>query len=212
MGILIGGPTPEDGLSAYQIWLNLGNTGTEQDFILSLKGLQGNDGNDGNDGNNGLSNYQIWLNNGHTGSQTDYLNWLKADVTNMGQVMNWDMGVGTASAQNVLSGNGNYIKIGGLVQVCGTILPSTPGTNAMKVQLPFAPKNRISRMQIANKGIFGGTNDSDDNIYAIVNQNSTILQIVVLATSNPSGLFGFSFSYITDYNTMNPGTSLVLGP
>jgi hypothetical protein len=27
-----------DGLSAYQIWLNLGNTGTEQDFINSLSG------------------------------------------------------------------------------------------------------------------------------------------------------------------------------
>lgn len=30
-----------DGLSAYQIWLNQGNTGTEADFLLSLKGASG---------------------------------------------------------------------------------------------------------------------------------------------------------------------------
>lgn len=31
------GPTGQDGKSAYQIWLDLGNTGSEQDFIESLK-------------------------------------------------------------------------------------------------------------------------------------------------------------------------------
>lgn len=30
-----------DGVSAYQIWLNQGNTGTESDFLLSLKGTDG---------------------------------------------------------------------------------------------------------------------------------------------------------------------------
>lgn len=34
----------EDGLSAYQIWLNAGNTGTELDFLESLKGKDGEDG------------------------------------------------------------------------------------------------------------------------------------------------------------------------
>lgn len=33
-----------DGLSAYQVWLNLGNTGTESDFIASLTGPQGEPG------------------------------------------------------------------------------------------------------------------------------------------------------------------------
>lgn len=33
----------ENGKSAYQIWLDLGNTGTEADFINSLKGLQGDE-------------------------------------------------------------------------------------------------------------------------------------------------------------------------
>ena len=33
-----------DGDSAYQIWLNLGNVGTEQDFIDSLQGQNGQNG------------------------------------------------------------------------------------------------------------------------------------------------------------------------
>lgn len=31
----------KDGLSAYEIWLNEGNTGTEEDFLASLKGEDG---------------------------------------------------------------------------------------------------------------------------------------------------------------------------
>lgn len=38
----------ENGLSAYQIWLNNGNSGSESDFLNSLKGLQGQKGDTGN--------------------------------------------------------------------------------------------------------------------------------------------------------------------
>lgn len=41
------------GASAYEIWLSLGNTGTEQDFIDSLKGADGEDGKDGTNGTDG---------------------------------------------------------------------------------------------------------------------------------------------------------------
>jgi hypothetical protein len=41
------GEDGDDGDSAYQIWLNLGNVGTEQDFIDSLAGEDGDDGVDG---------------------------------------------------------------------------------------------------------------------------------------------------------------------
>ncbi len=64
----------EDGLSAYQIWLNAGNVGTEQDFLNWLKG---SDGTNGTNGTNGLSAYQIWLNAGNIGTEQDFLNWLK---------------------------------------------------------------------------------------------------------------------------------------
>ena len=39
------------GLSAYEVWLEQGNTGTEEDFLNSLKGIDGKDGLNGIDGN-----------------------------------------------------------------------------------------------------------------------------------------------------------------
>lgn len=42
-----------DGKSAYQLWLELGNTGTEQDFFNSIKGSDGKNGSDGTNGANG---------------------------------------------------------------------------------------------------------------------------------------------------------------
>ena len=38
------GPTGESGLTAYEVWINLGNTGTKQEFIDSLVGPQGETG------------------------------------------------------------------------------------------------------------------------------------------------------------------------
>ena len=40
---LLKGKGGKDGLSAYQIWLNNGNTGTEAEFLASLKGTDGDD-------------------------------------------------------------------------------------------------------------------------------------------------------------------------
>ena len=86
------------GLSAYQIWLNAGNTGSEADFLGSLKGAdgaagqqgpqgiqgpqgeQGIQGLQGETGATGLSAYQIWLNAGNTGSEADFLSSLKGAV------------------------------------------------------------------------------------------------------------------------------------
>lgn len=43
-----GGRIGEDGLSAYQIWLNNGNSGSESDFLESLQGPPGQKGDTGN--------------------------------------------------------------------------------------------------------------------------------------------------------------------
>ena len=76
------GAAGADGLSAYQIWLNAGHTGTEADFLASLQGAQGLQGEQGPQGDpgaagaagaDGLSAYQIWLNAGHTGTEADFL-------------------------------------------------------------------------------------------------------------------------------------------
>ena len=45
------GDDGNNGLSAYEIWLDLGNTGTEQDFIDSLVGPEGPQGTDGSNSN-----------------------------------------------------------------------------------------------------------------------------------------------------------------
>lgn len=53
----VNGKDGSDGKSAYQSWLDLGNTGTEQDFIDSLRGSQGEKGQDGVNGTNGQDGY-----------------------------------------------------------------------------------------------------------------------------------------------------------
>ena len=77
-----------DGKSAYQIWLDAGNTGSEQDFLNSLKGQNGADGTDGvagADGTDGKSAYQIWLDAGNTGDEAKFLSSLKGDKGEVGE-------------------------------------------------------------------------------------------------------------------------------
>lgn len=50
---LVAGPQGATGKSAYQAWLDLGNEGTEQDFIDSLKGATGAPGTNGANGATG---------------------------------------------------------------------------------------------------------------------------------------------------------------
>ena len=78
----VGTPGPA-GKSAYDIWLEAGNTGTQVQFLNSLKGtngtngIDGQPGKDGTNGTNGKSAYQIWLDNGNSGSQTVFIESLR---------------------------------------------------------------------------------------------------------------------------------------
>ena len=74
-----------DGKSAYQIWVDAGNTGSEQDFLNSLKGQNGTDGVAGADGVDGKSAYQIWLDAGNTGDEAKFLSSLKGDKGEVGE-------------------------------------------------------------------------------------------------------------------------------
>lgn len=67
---VIGGVVGHDGLSAYEVWLQAGNEGTEQDFLDSLKGA---------DGINGKDAYEVWLEEGNEGTRQDFLDSLKVD-------------------------------------------------------------------------------------------------------------------------------------
>ena len=56
--------------SAYEAWLSLGNSGTVEDFLESLKGEDGKDG----VGKDGKSAYELWLENGNIGTENDFIN------------------------------------------------------------------------------------------------------------------------------------------
>ena len=102
------GVVGSEGKSAYQIWLDLGNTGTEQEFIDYLKGQDGKDGKDGRDGLDGEqgpageSAYQAWLSLGNTGSIEDFLNTLKGEKGQDG-----NPGANGKSAYDIWIGQGN---------------------------------------------------------------------------------------------------------
>ena len=49
------GARGKEGKSAYEIWLDLGNEGTEQEFLASLKGDKGDKGDTGETGEPGSS-------------------------------------------------------------------------------------------------------------------------------------------------------------
>src|SRR5699024_9632719 len=91
-----------EGASAYEVWLAEGNTGSEQDFLDSIKGVDGAvgisayeiglaegstaseqdfldsiKGVDSADGNDGASAYEVWLAEGNTGSKQDFLDSIK---------------------------------------------------------------------------------------------------------------------------------------
>ncbi len=81
-----------DGKSAYEIAVEDGFVGTEEEWLASLQGADGHDGtpghdgkdgengHDGKDGNDGDSAYQIAVEHGYTGTEEEWLESLKADV------------------------------------------------------------------------------------------------------------------------------------
>lgn len=89
----IGVPGPT-GRSAYQVWLDAGNAGSEATFLASLKGdrglqgARGTDGTNGRDGTNGKdgkSAYQLWLDAGNSGSNAEFLASLKGKQGDRGE-------------------------------------------------------------------------------------------------------------------------------
>lgn len=89
---------PENGKSAYEIWLEAGNTGTSADFLESLIGEAGKSayeiwlaiGNEGTvvdfidairgpKGDVGDSAYQVWLREGNTGDMDEYFEFLRGE-------------------------------------------------------------------------------------------------------------------------------------
>ena len=64
-------------ISAYEVAQSNGFTGTETEWLASLKGDKGDQGIQGPTGNTGLSAYQIAVEAGYTGTETEWLESLK---------------------------------------------------------------------------------------------------------------------------------------
>ena len=99
------GKTGVAGKSAYQLWLDGGNSGTPQDFIDSLAGAAGANG------ANGLSAYELWLSIGHTGTTEDFFNSLAGVPGSQGATGNTgaagNPGATGKSAYQIWLANGN---------------------------------------------------------------------------------------------------------
>lgn len=62
-----------EGKSAYQVWLEEGNIGTEQDFFNAISGVAGE---------NGLSAYEVAVENGFVGTEEEWLASLQGEPIN----------------------------------------------------------------------------------------------------------------------------------
>ena len=100
---VIQGIQGEQGDSAYEHWLSLGNTGTLNDFLLTLKGQDGINGTDGEQGiqgiqgdtGNGISSVVRTSGNGAAGTTDTYTITFTNDTTTTFQVYNGADGQGS---------------------------------------------------------------------------------------------------------------------
>jgi hypothetical protein len=130
------GPSGTAGASAYQLWLDAGNTGTPEEFLTSLIGASGSDGTDGTNGINGtngtagasgLSAYELWVAQGNSGTETDFLNSLVGKDGSNGS--NGSNGTNGKSAYQIWLDAGNTgTEIDFLASLKGADGVCTPGS------------------------------------------------------------------------------------
>lgn len=95
------------GASAYEVAVKNGFTGTETEWLSSLKGEIGKSGTNGEDGINGASAYEIALNKGFIGTEEEWLASLKGEKGESGAVgADGKNGVNGASAYEIAVKNG----------------------------------------------------------------------------------------------------------
>ena len=81
----IQGPKGDPGESAYQVAVNNGFVGTEDEWLASLKqGPKGDQGEPGKQGADGKSAYQLAVDSGFVGSESDWLTSLKGEKGDQG--------------------------------------------------------------------------------------------------------------------------------
>ena len=123
-----GGTQGADGKSAYQIAVEHGFSGTETEWLASLKGPAGADGATGASGADGKSAYQYAVEGGYTGTETEFAKKLASGAL----IVHVTDNSGTLSADKSYSDIANAIAAGTTVLVYydGNGLPLITVTNA----------------------------------------------------------------------------------
>jgi|GEM_PF-5656122 len=118
-------PGSGSGQSNYQLWLEAGNTGTVQDYLLSLIGKD---------------NYQLWLDDGNTGSLYDFLETYRGPRGNDG-----DSAFAIWQRQN---------PGGTVTQFFASLVgePGRPGLSTYDIWLSLGNKGSMADFILAQKG------------------------------------------------------------
>lgn len=158
------GAQGDAGPSAYQLWLDAGNTGTSEDFLVSLLGVDGKDGLDGQngiDGVNGLSAYDLWVAIGNVGEISDFIAALKgSDGANGADGANGLNGADGLSAYEIWVANGNEGKtvaeylasLRGEAGTPGTCTVGDAGKSAYELWLAEGNEGTVSDFLASLKG------------------------------------------------------------
>jgi|GEM_PF-4363177 len=199
MGILIGGPTPQDGKSAYELAVQQGYIGTLTQWLNSLVGSQGIPGIPGPSGQGlpgaagrGVQSAIV------DGSGDLIVTYTDGSIENSGHVVGpagqntsgsgagstlgvtpFIWGFGDPAYPGITGGSGGYVKIGSMVICFGMI----SGGNS-KIKLPFSTSYTFSF-------ILYDFNGSNKQVNVIGGSNETML-ITAIGTNKT-----FNFSYLT---------------
>lgn len=195
------GLTGDTGLSAYEIWLNAGNTGTEVDFIALLKGDKGDagpigpQGLQGETGATGLSAYEIWLNAGNIGTEIEFIDSLKGDTGDTGPM-------GQEGPQGIAGTDGDSAYKSWLYQGNSgseadflASLKGEQGKSAYEIWAELQPTQQvITNGLVAYYPFNGNANDESSNTHHGLVNGATL-------TSDKDGNLNASYSFdgIDDY-------------
>ena len=189
------GQDGQDGLSAYDIWLAQGNTGTEADFLNGLTGPQGPagtngvdgiDGTNGMDGQDGLSAYDIWLAQGNTGTEADFLNGLTGSQGPAGP-----QGIPGVGVPQTISQSGNIATLsdgGGTINLNDADSDPTNELQALSLSndtLYLSNGNAVFLGELSsnNNSAPPGWGNSQVGPYSIVGANSGCMTLGANSTS-----------------------------
>lgn len=209
------GQNGENGKSAYQIWIDNGHSGTEQDFLNWLKGEKGNQGQQGTNGKDGVGIADIKIEDGRL-----YVKYTNSDeYVDLGQVKGADGQNGQDGQDGTtptieISADGYWV-IGGIKTEAKAIgSDGKDGTNGQDgangksaYEIWLACGNTGSELDFLNwlkgaageKGDKGDKGDQGKSAYEIFKDyypnytGSELEWITAIATGDKCALFGHSY-------------------